>query len=88
MKIETKYNIGDRVWVVYENKGEVCVYDDIILYIAIEAEVLYVTKEGTVEICEDEIILYEESDKLVTKIKEVMAEIREKEGEQNKGYKI
>ena len=27
MKIETKYNIGDRVWVVYENQGEVCVYD-------------------------------------------------------------
>lgn len=28
MKIETKYEIGDHIWVVYKHEGEVYVYDD------------------------------------------------------------
>lgn len=30
MKIESKFNIGDRVWVVHEDKKEVCVFSDYI----------------------------------------------------------
>ena len=30
MEIKTKYEIGQRIWVVYENRGEVSVYDDYI----------------------------------------------------------
>ena len=39
MKVETEYNIGDKVWVVYECNGEVNVYSDII-------DSIMVTKEG------------------------------------------
>lgn len=30
MNIETKYKIGEKVWVVYKSNGEVSVYSDII----------------------------------------------------------
>lgn len=59
MNIKTKYNIGDRVWIVYEaivnnqyihNKpaGEVSVYDDTICSIEIgkERNVLFIRKLG------------------------------------------
>ena len=35
MKIETKFNIGDRVWVVYEYDSEIRVYSDYIKEILI-----------------------------------------------------
>ena len=79
MKIETKYEIGQHVWVVYENNKEVCVYDDYISYISIEDGLVYGMKEGYSEASEEEIILYDEADKLVDKIKKIMQEIREKE---------
>ena len=36
MKIEIKFNIGDRVWIVYENRGEVNAYSDEIDSMTIE----------------------------------------------------
>lgn len=30
MKIDTKFNIGDRVWIVYEHNKEVHVFSDLI----------------------------------------------------------
>ena len=36
MKIETKYEIGQRIWIVYEYEGEVNVFDDIIEEIIID----------------------------------------------------
>ena len=83
MTIQTKYEIGQHVWVVYENNKEVCVYDDYIAYISIEDGLTYVLKETYEDIREEEIILYEETDKLVDKIKKIMQEIREKEGHEN-----
>ena len=86
MKIETKYKIGQHVWVVYENNGEVCVYDDYIVSVTYDNNVKYVLKEDWTEVPEEEIILYEDtkySAKLVNKIKEIMQKIREKEGQKD-----
>ena len=33
MKIETKYDIGQRIWIVYEHKGEAHIYEDEIVEI-------------------------------------------------------
>ena len=96
MKIETKYNIGDRIWVVYEpiinNKygqnqpaGEISVYADEISSIEIDEDgITYVLKDSDyTELKEDEIILYHETDKLLEKIQGLMHKInkREKENE-------
>ena len=79
MTIQTKYEIGQHVWVVYENHKELCVYDDYIGWISIEDGLTYGLRESCNDIGEEEIILYEDTDKLVDKIKKIMQEIREKE---------
>lgn len=93
MKIETKYNIGDRVWLVYESSfynglteqmelsGEVGLYDSKIDSITIDDdELVYNCEDGNyTELRENEVILYEEKDKLFEKIKEVMQSIHERE---------
>lgn len=80
MTIKTKYEIGQRVWIVYENKGEACVYDDYIDEICIgENGLYYMLKEACIDGKEEDIILYEDTDKLVEKIKQIMQEIRDKE---------
>lgn len=97
MNIKTKYNIGDRVWVVYEPilnnqhyhnepAGEISIYDDVISLIEIHKNEMYylLEKADCVDLKEDEIILYNETDKLLAKIQKLMNEIneREKEGKQ------
>ena len=80
MTIQTKYEIGDRVWIIYENRGEACVYDDYIEEICVgENGLYYMLKEACIDRNENDIILYEDTDKLVEKIKRIMQEIREKE---------
>lgn len=80
MFIQTKYEIGQRVWIVYENRGEVCVYDDYIDEICIgENGLYYMLKEASIDETEANIVLYEDTDKLVEKIKQIMQEIRDKE---------
>ena len=82
MTIKTKYEIGQRVWIIYENQGEVCVYDDYIDEICIsESGLYYMLKEASIDETEANIVLYENTDKLVEKIKQTMEEIREKESE-------
>lgn len=80
MKIETKYDIGQHIWALYENNGEVCIYDDYIGWITYEDSLIYGLKETCEEVKEEEIVLYEDTEKLVNKIKECMEKIREKEG--------
>lgn len=79
MTIQTKYEIGQRVWIVYENKGEVCVYDDYIeeAYVN-ESGLYYMLKEACIDHTEEQIVLYDDLDELVEKIKETMQEIRKK----------
>ncbi len=81
MKIETKYNVGDRIWVVYEHQGEVCVYDDYVGWITYDKDLFYTTKESWADRKEDEIILYNDEEGLLAKIKELMQEIHEREKE-------
>ena len=84
MKIETKYNIGEHIWVIYEARinneychnmptGEVSVYDAYIDSISKYKDgLMYFCNDGNyTELHEEDIILYEETDKLVAKIKEL-----------------
>lgn len=74
MEIKTKFNIGDRMWIVYENKGEISVYSDII-------DTFMIDKEGRVwvffkysdaaEMEEKDLIGYDDTQKLLQKIKEL-----------------
>lgn len=74
MEIKTKFNIGDRVWIVYENKGEISVYSDII-------DTFMIDKDGRVwvffkysdaaEMEEKDLIGYDDTQKLLQKIKEL-----------------
>ena len=80
MKIQTKYEIGDKVWIVYENRGEACVYDDYIDEIFVNDEgINYMLRKACIDGKEEDIILYEDTDKLVERIKQIMQEIREEE---------
>lgn len=79
MQINTKYEVGQHVWHIYENKGEVCVFDDFIGWITIEDDMYYTLKESTVDVKEEDIILYEDTDTLSKKIIEIMEDIRKKE---------
>ena len=77
MVIETKYNIGDRVWVVGEvtnGKGvpyEVEVYSEKIKCISYEDELIYNVGKEFVEFREDEIIPYADLERLANRIKEI-----------------
>ena len=79
MNIKTKYEVGQHIWFIYEHGGEVHVYDDYISSIGWEDHLFYLTKDSCEELKEEEIILYEETDK----IKELMKKIREREKEEN-----
>lgn len=84
MKIESKYNIGDRIWVVYENQGEVSVYEDTISEIVInENGIIYISGTTCIDINEEDIILYDDREGLANKIIETMNEIHKKEEEEN-----
>jgi len=83
MKIESKYNIGDRIWEIYENRGEVCVYDDIIAEIVVDEDgIAYIVERACIDVKEDEIVLYADKESLVNKIIETMNEIHRKEKEE------
>ena len=88
MEIKTKYNIGDRVWVVYEPTyrkngshqftGEVAVYDTYIESISIEKDgIMYFTEE--MDYKEEDLVLYEDKDKLLERIETIMKEIHDRE---------
>lgn len=81
MNIKTKYEIGQRVWIVYKNKREVCTYCELIINIVIDENGLYYCTDNSYdEIKEEDIILEDDKDKLFEKIKQLMKEIDE-EGE-------
>ena len=54
MEINTKYEIGQHVWHIYENKGEVCVFDDFIGWITIEDGITYGLKESYADVKEED----------------------------------
>lgn len=74
MEIKTKFNIGDRVWIVYENKGEIAVYSDIVDTFMIDKEGriwVYFKYSDAAEIEEKDLIGYDETAKLLKEIKEL-----------------
>lgn len=82
MTIKTKYEIGQHIFIVYEANKEVCVYDDYIGWISVDKDgLVYGLDESCNDIKEEDIILYDEDEKLIQKIKETMLQIREKEKE-------
>ena len=71
---------GTHIWVVNEVRGEVSVYDDYIVDIVIEKDGLrYGLNEGCNDLKEEEIILYDEEERLYDVICEKMNNIRESE---------
>lgn len=82
MNIKTKYEIGQHILVVYENNKEVNVYDDYIGWVSVDKDgLVYGLEESCNDITEEDIILYDEEEKLIQKIKETILQIREKERE-------
>ncbi len=92
MYIQTKYNIGDRIWVVYEQMlytehyrgpaGEVTVYSTKIVDILFpkSGKIEYGTDtEGGDSILEEDIILYDDLDLLAKRVKELDDKIRKRE---------
>ncbi len=75
MKIETKYNLGDRFWYLFEQNGAVHIYQDVVSEIVINSsgKVLYYGQKLSDEIPEDYIIPYEETEILVEQIKNLSA---------------
>ena len=82
--IKMKYDIGTKVWVVYILNGEVSVYVDTLAeYFVSNEKEGYITEAGLHELTQDEVILYENKNKLYKTICEKMNEILEKEVEKD-----
>ena len=80
MKIETKYEIGQHIWIVYEHNGEVCVFDDEITEICVDKDgVGYWCKESGDSHSENQIILYKNQEELLNRIVNLMEDIRKRE---------
>lgn len=95
MQIKTKYNIGDRIWVVneaeyYNNEkqrrektGVVEVFDDYIENILVcsnEGDVIYTLKQAEIlELLEWDIIPYEDKQALLDKIEKEMKKIHDRD---------
>ena len=73
MTIKSKYDIGQRVWVIYENQGEACVYNDYIDKICVNAknEIYCILKDTCIDRSENDIVLYEDTETLIERIKEI-----------------
>ena len=83
MKIETKYEIGQKIWIVYKNKGKVCLYCEAISEIAFNTEKLCYITYSCNEIQEKDVILENDKDKLFEAIQKLMKEIEEEEAKEN-----
>lgn len=84
VKIETKFNIGDRVWIVYENRGEVNVYSDEIDSMTIENSgrlLIWFKDSDAMDVYEEELIEYNDLKKLAEKILEIDNKIRKEQCE-------
>ena len=82
MKIKTKFDIGDRIWVVYEHRGGVYVYSDEIDGMMIERDnkvVLYFKNSDALDVCEGDVFEYNDMEGLMNKIKELDDKIRKEE---------
>lgn len=44
MEIKTKYEIGQKIWIVYRNKGEICMYCEAITSIIIDKNDFFIAQ--------------------------------------------
>ncbi|MFR3182457.1 MAG: hypothetical protein ACLTPN_02430 [Clostridia bacterium] len=82
MKIETKFNIGERVWVVYEYNGELSVYSDVIDGFSIDNKgdlTVYLKDSDYFERNESDLILYDDTEALIEKIIDTDKQINSRE---------
>lgn len=81
--IYTKYQIGQKIWVVDANKEhkEVEVYSDIIngIFIDNKGIIYYFLEDICDDIMEEKLIPYEDTDRLVKEITKADNEVNEKE---------
>lgn len=86
MKIETKFNIGDRVWIVYEYGGEVHVYSDEIDSITIEKSgklLIWFKDSDAMDVYEEDLIRYEDLKTLSERVLELDNKVRKEQCEKN-----
>lgn len=86
MKIETKFNIGDRVWIVYENRGEVNVYSDEIDSMTIENSgrlSIWFKDSDAMDVYEEDLIRYEDLKTLSERVLELDNKVRKEQCEKN-----
>lgn len=82
MKIETKFNIGERVWVVYEYNGELSVYSDVVDGFSIDNKgdlTVYLKDSDYFERNESDLILYDDTEALIEKIIDTDKQINSRE---------
>ncbi len=75
MKIETKYSIGEKVYIVFKEDTDsfVKIFKDNIQEIVVQKnKILYYAESFCEEFEEDEIVPYSRKDLLVTKINELL----------------
>ncbi len=73
MTINTKFGIGDKVYVIYEYDGDVIVSKDEIVEILIsETQPIYYVSIIDDEIKEDNLVLDADRDKVIDKIDELL----------------
>lgn len=79
MKIETKYNFGDEVYIVYKEQGEIHIQRDVIDEVSISKELglHYYPKNICAEFREEELIEVDRKDLLVERIDKLLDEINE-----------
>lgn len=81
MQINTKYDIGTHIWVVdiHNQGGELYLYDTYINGVVIDKKEFYYTADDQnyIEVKEEDIILYEDKDKLYEVIEEKMKKANE-----------
>ena len=86
MKIETKFNIGDRVWIVYENRGEVNVYSDEIDSMTIENSgrlLIWFKDSDAMDVYEEDLIRYEDLKTLSERALELDNKVRKEQCEKD-----
>lgn len=81
MNIKTKYEIGQHIWYldIHKDGGELFLFDTYIVGITIDKNDMYYTvdEQNYFEVNEEDIILYEDKDKLYEIIKIKMKEANE-----------
>ena len=84
MKIETKYDIGQKFWYLYEENNTVHIKEDTVTEIVINegGKILYYGSISADEVPQEQMVIYEDTEKLVKQIKALLeSEVAEDEEE-------